>query len=63
MADRVALGVGMILLSTLFTSSQDAVIKLGSGDVTLWQIYVLRALFLIPALLAVAWASGSAKAV
>ena len=58
--DRIALGITLVLLSTLLTSSQDAVIKAASGDLTLWQIYVLRSALLIPAFLLIArhWGEG-----
>ncbi len=60
--DRIALGIALILLSTLFTSLQDVIFKYTSADVTLWQLYVLRSLFLIPALLVIAyiWCGGAA---
>jgi len=60
--DRVALGIGFILLSTFFTALQDAIIKYASADATLWQLYILRSLFLIPALLLIAfmWGDGAA---
>ena len=59
--DRISLGIVFILLSTFFTSLQDAIFKYASADVTLWQIYVLRSLFLIPALLVIAfiWGDGA----
>ncbi len=61
--DRIALGIALILLSTLFTSLQDVIFKYTSADVTLWQLYVLRSLFLIPALLVIAyiWGDGAAS--
>jgi drug/metabolite transporter (DMT)-like permease len=52
--DRIALGVGLIVLSTFLTASQDAIFKHASASLTLWQVYVLRSSFLIPALLVVA---------
>jgi drug/metabolite transporter (DMT)-like permease len=60
--DRIALGIAFILMSTFFTALQDAIIKYASADVTLWQLYVLRSLFLIPALLVIAlvWGDGAA---
>ena len=56
--DRMGWGIGLILISTLFTSLQDAAIKGFAGEVTLWQIYVLRSGLLIPALLALALGMG-----
>ena len=60
--DRIARGIAFILLSTFFTALQDAIIKYASADATLWQLYVLRSLFLIPALLLIAfmWGDGAA---
>ena len=60
--DRIALGIVFILLSTFFTSLQDAILKYASADLNLWQIYVLRSVFLIPALLIIAflWGDGAA---
>lgn len=52
--DRVALGIGLIVLSCLLTAAQDAIFKHASASLTLWQVYVLRSVFLIPALLIVA---------
>ncbi|MEM7225765.1 MAG: DMT family transporter [Pseudomonadota bacterium] len=60
--DRVGLGILLILASTLLVASQDAVIKGASGDLTLWQIYVLRSLILIPALLAFGYVQGDGAA-
>lgn len=58
--DRVGFGVFMIVLSSLFTALQDATFKLASTDVTLWQLYVLRSVLLIPVFLTVAviWGEG-----
>lgn len=60
--DRIAYGIVLILLSTLFTALQDTIFKHASADVTLWQLYVLRSVFLVPALLAIAflWGDGAA---
>lgn len=58
--DRIARGIAFIVLSTFFTASQDAIFKYASADVTLWQVYVVRSLFLIPAFLVIAalWGDG-----
>ena len=60
--DRVARGITFILLSTFFTALQDAIVKHASADATLWQLYVLRSPFLIPALFVIAflWGDGAA---
>lgn len=61
-SDRLARGIALILLSTFLTALQDAIFKHTSADVTLWQLYVLRSVFLIPALLVIAfvWGDGAA---
>jgi drug/metabolite transporter (DMT)-like permease len=60
--DHIARGIALILLSTFFTALQDAIFKHASADVTLWQVYVLRSLLLIPAFLAISfiWGNGAA---
>lgn len=60
--DRVALGIALVLLSTLFTSSTDVIFKYASADGTIWQYFVLRSLFAIPVLLAIAFAWGDGAA-
>lgn len=60
--DRVALGIAFVLLSTLFTSLTDVILKYASAGGTIWQFFVLRSLLAIPVLLAiaVAWGDGAA---
>ena len=55
---RTAEGIGLILGSVLAMASADAVVKLVSAEVTLWQLFTARALVAIPVLLALARASG-----
>ncbi|MBZ8133983.1 DMT family transporter [Afifella sp. IM 167] len=50
-ADRVVLGIVLIVGAVFAMSLQDALIKYASTDMSLWQIYVLRALAAFPALL------------
>ncbi len=59
--DRVALGIVLVLLSTLFTSSTDVVFKFASDSGSIWQYFVLRSALAIPALLAIAfvWGEGA----
>ena len=59
--DRIVLGIALIVLSTLLTSLQDVIFKYSSADITLWQLYVLRSIFLFPALLVIAfvWGGGT----
>jgi drug/metabolite transporter (DMT)-like permease len=60
--DRVALGIALVLLSTLFTSLTDVIFKFTSAGGTIWQYFVLRSLLAIPVLLAIAflWGEGAA---
>jgi len=60
--DRVALGIALVLLSTLFTSTTDVIFKYASAGGTIWQYFVLRSLLAIPVLLAIAflWGDGAA---
>jgi len=46
--DRTAQGIVIILASVLIMAFADAVVKLVSGDLTLWQIFVARSLVTIP---------------
>jgi drug/metabolite transporter (DMT)-like permease len=54
--EQLSIGVATILATVLAMSFADAVIKYASADFTLWQIYVLRSLLVIPALLAISLA-------
>jgi drug/metabolite transporter (DMT)-like permease len=60
--DRIALGIALIVASTLLTAAQDAIFKHAAGSLTLWQVYTLRSAFLIPALLIVACFWGGVSA-
>ena len=48
--DNVALGVMTIVTAVFLMSLQDAIIKLVSGGLPLWQLYVLRSLIAVPLL-------------
>ncbi|SME91709.1 EamA-like transporter family protein [Tistlia consotensis] len=52
--DRVARGAALIVGSVFLMSLQDAVIKYASADLPLWQLWLLRGLLALPALIAVA---------
>ncbi len=56
--DRTAQGVGIILASVLTMAFADAMVKLVSADLTLWQIFVARSLFAIPILTLLLRATG-----
>ncbi len=57
--DRTALGVGIILASVLTMAFADAVVKLVSANLTLWQVFAARSLFAIPILIALLRATGA----
>lgn len=59
-ADRTALGIVMILASVATMAFADAMVKLVSADLTLWQVFVTRSIFAIPVLLALALAGRKA---
>lgn len=56
--DRVALGIAIILASVVTMAFADALVKLVSADVTIWQVFAARALFAIPILLVLTRALG-----
>lgn len=51
---HLALGIVLIVATALVISLQDVAFKLFSGHLTLWQIFALRGLFTIPALVVIA---------
>lgn len=57
-ADQPVLGAAIILASVLTMAFADAVVKLASAEMTLWQIFVARSLVALPILYAVARARG-----
>ena len=57
--DRTAQGIGLILASVLTMAFADAVVKLVSAELTLWQVFVARSLVAIPILAALLRATGS----
>ena len=56
--ERTALGVVIILASVLTMAFADAVVKLVSADITLWQVFVARSLVAVPILLSLLLAMG-----
>ena len=56
--DQTVLGIGIILASVLTMAFADAVVKLVSADLTVWQVFVARSLFAIPCLVAILFAMG-----
>lgn len=56
-------GVALIIAAALSISIQDVVFKLFSSELTLWQIFALRGVLVIPILFAVLWARGTHQGV
>jgi len=56
-------GVSLIIVAALSISIQDVVFKLFSSQLTLWQIFALRGVLVIPMLFAVLWVRGAHKGV
>lgn len=55
---QVMRGIAFIVAAMFVTSLQDVVFKFFSSELTLWQIFVLRASLAVPLLLALAWMRG-----
>ena len=53
--DRIAAGILIILASVAAMAFADAVVKLVSSNLTLWQVFVARSLFALPCLLGLAY--------
>lgn len=49
--DQIVTGIGIILLSTFAMAFSDAVVKLLSSELTIWQVFAVRSSFAIPCLL------------
>ena len=56
--DQTVLGIGIILVSVLTMAFADAVVKLVSADLTVWQVFVARSLVAIPTLMVILLAIG-----
>ena len=56
--DRTALGIGIILASVLTMAFADALVKLVSAELTIWQIFATRSLVAIPIIVALLFAVG-----
>ena len=50
--DQIASGIGLILLSTAAMALADAMVKLASSELTVWQIFAVRSAFAAACLLA-----------
>ncbi len=50
---RIGFGIFLILLAVFLMALQDGIIKLASSNVSLWQLYVLRALIALPILIVI----------
>ena len=56
---KTALGVGIILVSVLTMAFADAIVKLVSADITVWQVFVARSAVAIAVLAVLARVTGS----
>lgn len=56
--DQVALGVTIILASVAAMAFADAVVKLVSSDLTVWQVFAARSIFAVPCLVALGYIKG-----
>mgnify|MGYP000217846636 FL=1 len=57
--DRTARGIVLIVLSVLAMAFADAVVKLVSGDLTVWQVFAIRSAVALPILLLLARVTGA----
>ena len=61
--DRTAQGIIIILASVITMAFADAMVKLVSADLTLWQVFAARSLVAIPVMLALSLATGTSLSV
>lgn len=57
--DRTAQGIVLIILSVLAMAFADAVVKLMSGDLTVWQVFAIRSAVALPILLLLTGVTGA----
>ncbi|WP_181179734.1 DMT family transporter [Mesorhizobium sp. B2-7-1] len=60
---NVARGISLIIVAALAISIQDVVFKLFSGELTLWQIFCLRGVLVIPMLFAALWVRSAQRGI
>lgn len=56
---RTALGIGIILASVLTMAFADAIVKLVSADITVWQVFVARSVVAVAVLIVLARLTGA----
>lgn len=61
--DRVNLGITLIVIAVFMMSIQEAVFKLFSADLSLWQIFTLRGILALPLLLVISVIQGHRRSV
>lgn len=61
--DRPALGIAIILASVLTMAFADAVVKLVSADMNVWQVFAARSVIAIPCIVAILTAMGTRFAI
>jgi len=57
-SDQTALGIAIILASVLTMAFADALVKLVSADLTVWQVFIARSLVAVPLLMALMRVTG-----
>ena len=57
--DQAALGIALILASVAAMAFADAVVKLVSSNLTVWQVFAARSIFAVPCLLALGYIRGA----
>lgn len=61
--ENIPLGISLIIATALTISLQDVEFKQFSSTLSLWQIFAMRGLFALPALLGLGWARRQLRAV
>ncbi|MEM7596579.1 MAG: DMT family transporter [Pseudomonadota bacterium] len=61
--ENIPLGISLIIATAFTISLQDVVFKLFSNSLSLWQIFALRGVFALPALLGLGWARRQLRVV
>ena len=56
--DQIALGIAIILASVAAMAFADAVVKLVSSNLTVWQVFTARSLFAVPCLVVIGHITG-----
>ena len=60
---KIVLGISLVIAAALAISIQDVVFKLISNELTLWQIFTLRGVLAVPALIFISRLRGTHKSI